>query len=58
MLGGSQTSAASLHTRVPVLLEGNLDLYLDEITSELHHQHSINASISAVWQMMAALRLR
>jgi hypothetical protein len=40
------------------LLERDPDLYLDEITSELHRQHGINASISAVWQTMAALGLR
>ena len=39
------------------LLERNPDLYLDEIASELHHQHGVNASISSVWQTMSALGL-
>jgi len=39
------------------LLERDPDLYLDEIASELHYQHGVNASIPTVWRTLTALGL-
>jgi len=39
------------------LLERDPDLYLDEIASELYHQHGIHASIPTVWHTLTALGL-